>query len=134
MKEISILTVLIVRIAAVGSIFIVASVFASIIPPPQYELIYNTDHTIELTGAIILICREYTTTERFSVDEVVFFLNRSSVDDLSIREREDIRVVEVGCCRVRFNLTRRLEGNYTCGRRVNVTYVEESPPKALVCK
>ena len=131
MKEISILTVLVIRIAAVGSIFIVASVFASITPSPQYELIHNTDGTTDLTGAILLRCRNATTAESFSVDKVVFFLNHSSVD---LRERGDITVAEDGCCAVRFDLTRRFEGNYTCGRRVNVTYVEESVPKTLTCK
>ena len=134
MKEISILTVLVIRIAAVGSIFIVASVFASITPLPQYELAYRTDLTTELTGTISLLCHSYVTAENFLVSEVQFFLNRSSVDDPSIRERGDITVVEVGCCELRFNLARRLEGNYTCGRRVNVTYVEESDPVTLICK
>ena len=133
MKEISILTVLIVRIAAVGSIFVVASVLASTTPPPQYELIYRIDQTTELTGSISMQCRDYATAESIPVDEVMFFLNRSSVDDPSIREREDITVV-VGSYFLRFNLTRRLEGNYTCGKRVNVTYVYESPPKTLICK
>ena len=133
MKEISI-TVLIVRIAAVGSIFIVASVFASTIPSPQYELIFRTDSTTGLTGSITLMCRDYNTAEQLPVVDILFFLNRSSVDDPSIRERGDIRVVEVGCCGVRFNLTRRLESYYTCGRRVNITYVEESLPRTLICK
>ena len=123
-------TVLIVRIAAVGSIFIVAS---SITPPPQYELICRTDSTTELTGAISPMYR--ATAETISVDEVVFILNCSSVDDPSIRERGNIRVV-VGSNGLRSNLTRRLEGYYTCGRRVNVTYVEvlESLPLILACK
>ena len=130
MKEISI-TVLIVRIAAVGSIFIVASVFASITPPPQYELICRTDSMIYLTGAISPMYR--TTAETILVDEVVFILNCSSVDDPSIWERGDIRVV-VGNYGLRFNLTRRLEGNYACGRRVNVANMEESWPLTLACK
>ena len=130
MKEI---TVLIVRIAAVGSIFIVASVFASITPPPQYELICRTNSTTHLTGSISPMYR--ATAETISVDEVVFILNCSSLDDPSIRERGNIRVV-VGSYGLGSNLTRRLEGNYTCGRRVNVTYVEvlESLPLILACK
>ena len=135
MKEISILTVLIVRIAVVGSIFIVASVFASITPPQQYELISRTDSTTHRTGSISLECRDAATAEAILRHEVEFFLNGSSVYYLSILwEREDDPVVAVGCCGVRFNLTRRLEGYYTCGRRVNATYVEESPPVALICK
>ena len=127
MKEIS---VLIVGITVVGSIFIVASVFASITPPSQYELICRTNSTTHRTSPIYR-----ATAETISMDEVVFILNCSSVDDPSIRERGDIRVV-VGSYGLRFNLTHRLEGNYTCGRRVNVTYVEvlESLPLILACK
>jgi hypothetical protein len=131
MKGISI-TLLTVRVALVGSIFIAAPAFAS--PSPPYELIYETDETTEETGSIILTCRDGPTAENLPVDEVLFFLNRSSAADPSIREREDITVVAAGCCGVRFNLTRRLEGSYTCGRRVDATNVRESLSVTLVCK
>ena len=124
-KEIS-KTLLAVRIAVVGSIFIAAPALASITSHPPYELIYRTDATTDLTGAITLACRDELTAEELPVSDVMFFLNRSSPADPSIREREDIIVVEVGSYEfeVRFNLTRRLEGYYTwqesefhlCGR------------------
>ena len=88
MKEF-LITVLIVRIAAVGSIFIVASVFASIASPPPYELIYKTDATTELTGSISLECHDTLAAEELPVDGVVFFLNRSSPADPGIQERVD---------------------------------------------
>ena len=132
-KKISI-TVLTVRIAVVGSILIAAPTLTSNTSHPPYELIFSTDDTTELTGAITLACRDTLTAEELPVDRVVFFLNRSSPADPSIREREDIRAVEVGCCSVRFNLTRRFEGNYTCGRRVDVANVRESLPRRLIGK
>ena len=135
MKEISI-NVLAVGIAVVGSIFIAAPALASTASHPPYELIFSieSDGTTELTGSICLMCRDADTAEELPVDGVLFFLNRSSSSDPSIRERGDIRVVVVGCCRVRFNLTRRLEGNYTCGKRVDVANVRESLPLTLACK
>ena len=133
MKEIS-KTLLAVGIAIVGSIFIAAPALASITSHPPYELIYRTDAMTDLTGAISLICRDELTAEELPVSDVMFFLNRSSLADPDIREREDIRVIEVGCCSVRFNLTHRLEGNYTCGRGVDVANVRESSPLTLVCK
>jgi hypothetical protein len=131
MKGISI-TLLTVRIAIVGSIFIGSSALAPL--PLYYELIYGLDVTTEETGSISMRCRSISTAELLLVDEVLFFLNRSSAADPSIREREDITVVVDGCCGVRFNLTRRLEGSYTCGERVDATNVRESAPKILICK
>ena len=132
MKETSILTLLTARIAIVGLVFIAASAFASI--EPSYELIYTNSMIAKATGSITLKCRDSYTAEELDLSEVSFFLNHSSVADLSLRERGDITVVEVGSTGIKFSLTRRLEGNYTCGRRVNATHVTESPPKTLVCK
>ena len=132
MKETSILTLLTARIAVVGLVFIATSAFTSIIPP--FELIYMTDATTLLTGSITMQCRDALTAEQLIIHQINFFLNRSSAADPSLREREDVTVVGVGNTRIRFNLTRRLEGYYTCGRRVNTTHVIESQPLVLVCK
>ena len=113
----------------VGSIFIAAA-SASIHPP--HEVIIETDETTENTGSIIMLCRD-DFSENIPVREIKFFLNHSSVD-VSLRERDDFNVVEVDRYRIKFNLTRSLEGNYTCGRRVNSTHVIESLPRTLVCK
>jgi hypothetical protein len=127
------ITLLTVRIAIVGSIIIAEPALASITPSPPYELIYVIDGMTEEAGSITLTCRDGF-AEQLSVAEVLFFLNRSSPFDPSIRERGDVRVVVNGCCRVRFNLTRSIEGFYTCGKRVNFTHLRESPPVTLLCK
>ena len=113
----------------VGSIFIAAA-SASIHPP--HEVIIETDETTENTGSIIMLCRDEI-AENIPISETKFFLNHSSVD-ICLREREDFNVIEVDRYRIKFNLTRSLEGNYTCGSRVNSTHVIESLPKILVCK
>ena len=101
--------------------------------PYYYELIHQTDSTTELTGSIILKCRDSSTAEELEISEIKFFLNHSS----ALRERGDIRVVEIGTTGIKFNLTRRLEGNFTCGKSgldtANTT-VRASPPETLVCK
>ena len=102
--------------------------------PASYELIFETDSTIEQTGLLTLRCRDSVTAEILDINEISFFLNRSSAADPSLREREDIRVVEVGTTGIKFNLTRRLEGYYTCGKKVDCTNVRESSSKALICK
>ena len=108
-----------------------------------YELIYRTDSTTDLTGSITLSCRDDSTAEEVGISEISFFLNCSSGANncLSLRERGDITVVAVTSTRIRFNLTREYDGNYTCGKRrrsrgdgtctANYTM---SPPEALVCK
>ena len=126
---------LIARIIILGLVFVAASVSSlSQSSPAPYEMIHQTDTTTEQTGSIILKCRDNVTTEELDINEISFFLNRSSVADPSLRERGDIAVVEVGSTGIKFNLTRRLEGNYTCGKRVDVTNVRESVPRTFVCK
>ena len=127
-------TLLIARNAVVSLVFIAALAFTSSQNPPPYQLIFNTDSTTELTGSIILICRDRNTREDVEISEISFFLNRTSAAVPSLRERGDITVVEVGSTGIKFNLTRRLEGYYTCGRRVDIANVTESPPKTLICK
>ena len=100
----------------------------------SFELIRMTDSTTEQTGSITLQCRDALTAERLSISQISFFLNRSSAADPSLRERGDVRVAEIGCCGINFNLTRRLEGRYTCGKRVDCTNLIESQPILLICK
>ena len=101
----------------------------------SYELIYRTDDaTTAKTGAVFLECRNDTTAEALNINTISFYLNRTSASDLSLRERGDVTVITVGSTGIKFNLTRRLEGSYTCGTRVNCNSVIESPPKTLICK
>lgn len=96
----------------------------------SYELTFETDSTTELTGSITLRCRDDITAEELDISEISFFLNRTH----SLREWEDIAVVEVGSTGIKFNLTRKLEGRYTCCKRVDGVNVRESQPKTLICK
>ena len=103
-------------------------------PAVSYELIFETDATTGETGAITLKCRDANTAEELNINEISFFLNRSSGADPSLREREDISVTEIGSTAIKLNLTHRLEGRYTCGKKANCNNVAESPPKALICE
>ena len=87
----------------------------------------------EITGAITLKCRDSHTAVEQDIGNISFFLNRSSVADPNLRERGDITVVEIDRYTIKLNLTRSLEGNYTCGRRVNSTHVIENQLLTLVC-
>ena len=98
-----------------------------------YELIYETDITTEKTGSIQMLCRD-ANAESILFSEVKFWLNRSHACDLSLRERHDFDIVEVDRYKIKFNLTRHLEGNYTCGWSINKSGVLESSPKTLICK
>ena len=100
------------------------------------ELIFMSDPTTERTGSISLQCRDEITADTIETIYVQFFVNRSSAADPSLRERGDITVVEVGSTTINFNLTRRLDGNYTCGRRVDqcANFIIESRPIILICK
>ena len=104
--------------------------------PPPYELIHHSfQHVTELSGLVELVCREGATAETLSVNEISIWLNRTSVTDPDLREREDVGVVKViDCCSLRFNLTQQLEGNFTCGKRIDIANVKESLPKTLICK
>ena len=117
----------------IGFSYVVASIPCSSQNLTPYELIFLTDTTTELTGSITLKCRDSSTAEELEVSEIKFFLNHSS----ALRERGDIRVVEIGTTGIKFNLTRRLEGNFTCGKSgVDTANNTEraSLPKTLVCK
>ena len=114
-------------------VYVVASALCSSqSSAPYYELIHLTDSTTELTGSITLKCRD-SCAEDMKISEIKFFLNHSS----ALRERGDIRVIEIGTTGIKFNLTRRLEGNFTCGKSgVNTANntVRASLPMTLVCK
>ena len=100
---------------------------------PTYELIYITDRvTTELTGSIIMICRSDATAEKLPLSEVQFWLNWTA-NSTSLRERTDINVLEVDKYSIRFNLTRNLEGLYTCGKCTDED-CEMSCQKQLICK
>ena len=82
-----------------------------------------------------MACRDGSTAEELPVSDIKVWLNRTSVDDPDLQEREDVGIVEEhGCCRLRFNLTQQLDGNFTCGRRIDIANVKESPAKTLICK
>ena len=105
------------------------------IPQPRsaqssYELIYKTDATTELTGSITMLCRSFTTAENIPISEVQFWLNYTTCNNISsLREREDVNVLEVDSYSIKFNLTRSLEGYYTCGKNCII-----STERELICK
>jgi hypothetical protein len=103
---------------------------------PAYELIYTTDATTELTGSIRMFCRTFTTAENVPISEVQFWLNYTSCSSTSsLREREDINVLEVDSYSIKFNLTRDLEGYYTCGKQVgDHENCVMSTERELICK
>lgn len=101
----------------------------------SYELIYTTDVTTELTGSITMFCRTSATAENIPLGEVKFWLNRTTCDthDPSLRQRTDVNVLVVDNYRIKFNLTRSLEGYYTCGKHIDMNCVM-SNQKELICK
>ena len=128
-------SLLIAKIAVVQGLIFVAIAASSSNSPVPYMLILKTDgiYTAQ-TGSITLKCRDRETAEELDINEINFFFNRSSAADPSLRERGDITVVPVGSTGIKFNLTRRLEGYYTCGKRVDVANVRESLPKPYICE
>lgn len=128
-------SLLIIFVIAVGMANIAKSApCSSQSPAASYELIFKTDATTAETGAVILECRNDDTAEALNINAISFYLNRTSASDLPLRERGDVRVIPEGSTGIKFNLTRSLEGHYTCGMRVNCSSVIESPPKTLICK
>ena len=101
---------------------------------PAYELIYRTDATTELTGSITMLCRSFTTAENIPIREVQLWLNYTTCNNAtSLREREDINVLEVDSYSIKFNLTHSLEGYYTCGKQVDENCIM-STERELICK
>ena len=115
-------------------IFVHSSV-TSALPAAQYELTFQTDSTTDQSGSVTLKCRNGITLEDLNVQQVKFWLNATSSNAQDLREREDFGDVEVvGCCSIKFNLTRKLEGFYTCGEVSDNGALIESPAKELICK
>ena len=102
-----------------------------------HEVTFETDGTTEQTGSIIVRCRDEL-LENIPLSKVKFWLNQTNPHDpnssTSLQERGDFNVVKVDPYSIKFNLTRGLEGNYTCGQRVNESYVQMSQPKTIICK
>ena len=104
---------------------------------PVYELIFMTDSSTERSGSITLMCRNAELAQDLEVDRMTFWLNRTSPCDSDLRSRKDIQVIKVDDYRIKFNLTRNLEGIYTCGNATiqdNRIIVQEINPKTLICK
>ena len=101
---------------------------------PAYELIYRTDATTELTGSITMLCRSFTTAENIPISEVQFWLNYTTCNNsTSLRQREDINVLEIDSYSIKFNLTHSLEGYYTCGKQIDENCII-STERELICK
>ena len=101
----------------------------------KYELIHTSTSNTTNDGSLIIKCRNKVTADELRVNEVSFWLNRTSTCGQDLRRRTDIRNVEVvGCCSLRINLRPCLEGNYTCGRVNESGALQESDPVTLICK
>ena len=99
--------------------------------PPTYHLQYTRLSSV----AVKLQCQEETSNEFLNVTEsdVVFWLNKENATDAGLRKRDDVKVTETkDQLGIEFNLTRDLEGYYTCGRRSGS--VSESPSVTLICE
>ena len=84
-----------------------------------------------------LSCYDSSTGDAADIDDVTFWRNRSLQlpNDPGLRERKDTPVfVDQIENEIVFTLTRKFEGNYTCGRQLMGTVEEESAPVPLVCK
>ena len=104
------------------------------IPLPGFEIIFVAESGFEESGSIALTCRDSWTADELNVHNVNFWLNRTLENNTDLRERRDIGIKEVGCCSIKFNLLRNLEGRYSCGKMYDNGYVEESAPLKLICK
>ena len=103
--------------------------------------VYKLKHSIQdyTTGAVKLQCQEETISSfkilNVTESDVVFWLNRGNATDAGLRERGDVTVIETeDQLGIVFNLTRDLEGYYTCGRRIDSSNVSESPSVTLICE
>ena len=100
----------------------------------EYELIYRTDVTTDLMGSIRMLCRTYTTAENVPISEVQFWLNSTTCNSTtSLRQRDDVNVLEVDSYSIKFNLTHSLEGYYACGKQVHENCIM-STERELICK
>ena len=102
---------------------------------PPYQLVQTIEDTAH--GLVQLKCREETQFRYLNINNVKFWLNRTSSTDPGLREKADVTVIETeDQLGIEFNLTRNFEGYYTCGRigSDNGTEVFESVPRPLICK
>ena len=103
-----------------------------------FELIFTTDDQTASSGSISLQCRDVTTAEPLDVDQTKFWLNRTSACDPNLTAITDVQVLRgVRDNKIKFNLTRNLDGVYTCGRldiEENEAIVRESTPLTLTCE
>ena len=131
-------TISLLLIAAAGYLFMGIILFPSLTQAHSYELIYMIDSTTKMRGSIVLQCRDAMTAEALEVNQIKFWLNRTTSCDLDLTARADVRVIRADATSIKFNLTHDLDGNYTCGRlnvtRDNKVIVKESIPKTLICK
>ena len=97
-------------------------------------MIHATDSTTERTGSITMWCRDSITAEDVPLSEVRFWLNQTHACNPSLQERADINVIVVNSYKIKFNLTRHLEGYYACGKCINRNRVLESREKTFICK
>ena len=80
-----------------------------------------------------MFCRSSTTAENVAIGEVQFWLNSTCNSTTSLRERTDVNVSVVDNYSIKFNLSRSLEGYYTCGKQIGKNCMT-STEKALICK
>ena len=100
---------------------------------------FELKHSIQdtTTGAVKLQCQARSSLKMLNVTDsnVVFWLSRKNATDAGLRERDDVKVTETeDQLGIVFNLTRDLEGYYTCGRRIDSSNVSESPSVTLICE
>ena len=101
-----------------------------------FELIFTTDDQTASSGSILLECRDEKTAEPLNVNQTKFWLNRTSACDPDLSAIADVPVSR-GDNGMKFNLTRNLEGVYTCGTlaiQENEVIVRESTPRTLICE
>ena len=98
-------------------------------PLPRYRL------RVMDVSPFRLSCYDSSTGDAADINDVTFWRNRSLPNDPGLRERRDMPVfVDQIENEIIFTLTRKFEGNYTCGRQLIGTVEEESAPVPLVCK
>ena len=98
---------------------------------PAYELRVMRTGSSEVTFQ----CRSETTQAVEYVNDTIFWRNRMTARDAGLRERNDVMVTETADQQgIRFNLTRDLEGYYSCGKRIDCTSIDESPQVTLICE
>ena len=102
------------------------------LPLSHYGLIFKVDSDTEESGSVTLTCRDGWTADELNVNDVSFWLNRSSESGVDLK---DINITSVvGCCSIKISLLRHLEGDYTCGKLDERDNITESQPLRLICK